>query len=135
MGWPAGFTKQNRINWVEERLQERRAIEHGASGYDMDAAGIPDRISLMVWLARERDGRSWQQVAIKYFPEYKGLRTKTAGISKARRAHLAVENGPDPRKYFKFRMDQIVQDVFGCSPEDFKRYINSIRVSGRKPRC
>ncbi len=132
MGWPAGWSRADQIRWVEMRLMERRAIEEkGVQGYDLDAAGIPDRVSLEIWLAKERDDLSWQQIAQKYKPAlYK--RSKAAAMSSVRRAHEAVDNSPNPRKKFRYDMDQIVRDVFGCSPQDFKKYISSIRVSRLK---
>ena len=88
MGWP----KEDRIRWVEWRLKERIAKESGRyADRDLSAEGVPDRISLEVWLAKERDGLSWQQIVIKYFPQYVGRRQKSAGMSKARRVHGLVK--------------------------------------------
>src|SRR5579863_2199374 len=61
--WPKG----DRIRWVEERLRERGAKEIGhLSHRDLDTEGVPDRTSLEVWLAKERDGSSWQEIVIQY---------------------------------------------------------------------
>ena len=128
----AGWSKEHRIRWVEQRLLERRAKEKGRIEDDLDAMGIPDSTSLEVWLAKERDGLSWQQIVIKYYPQYRKSTIKTAGISKARRAYMSVENSPDRKKSFKHGMDETIQDLFGCSPQDFKRYIDSIRYKRRK---
>src|SRR5439155_15248328 len=93
MGWP----KEDRIRWVEWRLKERIAKESGRhADRDLDAEGIPDRITLEVWLAKERDGLSWQQIAIKYFPQYTHDGQKSAGVSKARRVYMLVERAVSP---------------------------------------
>jgi hypothetical protein len=87
MAWP----KEDLIRWVEWRLRERLTKESGRDpGRDLDAEGVPDRISLEVWLAKERDGLSWQQIVIKYFPQYLKRAQKSAGISKASVWVLAV---------------------------------------------
>jgi len=124
--WP-GFSKDDKIRWVEERLRDRQAAAAGLVADDLDAKGIPDAVSLQVWLAKERDGLSWQQIAIKHYPNYKN--PKLGGVSKARRAYRAVERSPEPKRAFKHLMEERIQELFGCSPEDFKRYIDSIRIN------
>jgi hypothetical protein len=130
-----GWSKQDLIRWVEQRLRERRAKEAGKFTDDLDAKGIPDTKSLQVWLAKERDGLSWQQIVIKYYREYRSPGDiKVAGISKARRAYMLVARRLEPtaRQGFRYHMDETIRQVFGCSPEDFKRYINSIRTDRRR---
>ena len=131
-----GWSKKDLIRWVEQRLLERRAKEAGKISDDLDAQGIPDRTSLEVWLAKERDGRSWQQIVIKYYPHYRkrtASAIKTAGISKARRTYILVARRMEPtaRQQFLYAMDRTIREVFGCTPEDFKRYLNSIRIDKR----
>ena len=130
-----GWSKENRIRWVEERLRDRRAKETGKIPDDLEAQGIPDMPSLLVWLAKERDGLSWQQIAIKYYPQYrKPGAIKAAGISKARRAHTLVQRRLEPtiRQSFRYTMDKAIRELFDCTPEDFKRYLNSIRIDKRR---
>jgi hypothetical protein len=138
--WP----QKDRIRWVECRLQDRIRAEQqkqeGRHEFDpdyeneLDATDIPDRRSLEVWLAKERDGHSWQQIVIKFFPEIPAGQRKTAGISKARRAHALVERRLEPTRKEALRryLDACVQDLFQCTPQDFKRYLDSIGT--RKPK-
>jgi len=129
-----GWSKEDLIRWVEQRLVERRTKEAGKISGELDAQGIPDTTSLEVWLAKERDGLSWQQIAIKYYPQYREHSAiKTAGVSKARRAYMLVARRLEPtaRQRFQYAMDRTIRDVFSCTPEDFKRYLNSIRVDKR----
>jgi hypothetical protein len=130
MVWP----KEDRIRWVEWRRNERLSETAGRNPQrDLDAEGVPDRLSLEVWLAKERDGLSWQQVVIKYFPEYKGREKRPAGISKARRVCMLVERAlsPTPKRAAKHLLDARIQDLFGCNPEQFKRYLDSIPTRKR----
>jgi hypothetical protein len=130
----SGWSKEDLIRWVEQRLSERRAKEAGEISDDLNAQGIPDATSLEVWLAKERDGLSWQQVVIKHYPQYrKSAGIKTAGISKARRAYILVTRRLEPaaRQRFRYAMDRTIREVFRCTPEDFKRYLNSIRIDKR----
>ncbi len=129
-----GWSKKDLIRWVEQRLLERRAKEAGKISDDLDAQGIPDATSLEVWLAKERDGLSWQQIVIKHYPQHRTPSAiKTAGISKARRAYILVARHLEPtaRQQFLYAMDRTIREVFGCTPEDFKRYLNSIRIDKR----
>src|SRR2546422_11121861 len=124
MRWP----KEDRIRWVEWRLRERIAKESGRSDRDLDAEKVPDRISLQVWLAKERDGLSWQQIVIKYFPQYAEHEKRLAGMSKARRVYMLVERALEPKKKESVRriLDSRIQSLFGCTPEQFKKYLDSI---------
>jgi hypothetical protein len=125
-----GWSKEDFVRWVEQRLRERE----GRAELDvLDSQGIPDELNLRVWLAKERDGQSWQQIAIKYFPQY-GSAVKSAGMSKARRAYEVVARRLEPtaRQRFTYHMESVIREVFSCTPEDFKRYLNSIRVDRRR---
>ena len=126
----SGWSKEDFIRWVEQRLRER---EGSVDPDSLDSQGIPDELSLRVWLAKERDGQSWQQIAIKYFPHY-GSAVKSAGMSKARRAYAMVGRRLEPtaRQRFTYHMESVIRKVFSCTPEDFKRYLNSIRVDKRR---
>lgn len=136
----SGWSKEDYIRWVEHRLRERCAADKvPEDDLDakriLDAKGIPDAKSLEVWLAKERDGLSWQQIVIKYYRRQYRTPTaiKTAGISKARRVHRLVTRRfkPTERQSFKYHMEATIREVFGCTPQAFKRYFNSIRIDKR----
>jgi hypothetical protein len=125
MVWP----KEDRVRWVEWRRNERLSDAAGRNpDRDLDAQGVPDLKSLDVWLSKERDGLSWQQVVIKHFPQYDRRGQRSAGVSKARRMYASVERAlsPSPEQAFRDLLDARIEDVFGCSPEQFKRYLDSI---------
>jgi hypothetical protein len=127
MTWPAGWSKDDQIRWMEQRLWERNAEKEGKKIEGLDAKGIPDALSLECWLAKKRDGLSWQEIVIKLYPQYRKSKTSMiAGISKARRDFELAET-PNPKKMFKATMDDTIREVFACSPQQFKKYIDSIR--------
>ncbi len=127
--WP----KKDRIAWVEERLRDR--IAHRA-GYrnDEEVKGIPDQLSLEIWLAKERDELSWQQIVIRCLRKYAKSKQMLAGISRARRAHAAVERALEPteKQILKNYLDDRIEQVFDCTPQVFKEYLESIRMDKRK---
>jgi hypothetical protein len=139
--WP----REDRIRWVEWKIQQRMGAEKEKPGEarefdlnlgrELDKQGIPDRQSLEVWLAKERDDRSWRQIVIKYFPDYVKAKHVAAGISQARRCHAVVERALEPqgRQAIKRLLDARIGELFQCTPETFKRYLNSIKTP-RKPR-
>jgi len=96
----------------------------------LDAEGVPDKQSLGLWLAKERDGLSWQQIATKFFPAYGRKKRKLAGMSKARRVYAIVERALEPsaKEAFRQLMNGQIHELFGCTPEDFKRYLQSIKI-------
>jgi hypothetical protein len=122
--WP----KADRIRWAEWRLREWDSL--GRFSPDRSEDTLPDRKDLEVWLAKERDGKSWQQIVNKHFPEYRRQnRVKTAGISMARRACLRIERAiaPPRKEFMRQLLDERIENVFGCSPDEFRRYILSRR--------
>lgn len=138
--WP----QEDRIRWVEWRLQERIRAENlkqqgQLTDYDpdpeaeLDASGVPDRLSLEIWLAKERDGQSWQQIVIKCFPQYAKGKHIPAGMSKARRMHANVERALEPPRKDALRrhLDATIEGLFHCTPQDFKRYLDSISTRKR----
>jgi hypothetical protein len=132
---PTRWPKHDRIAWVEERLRDRFAARDGRlDGHELDARGVPDQMSLEVWLAKERDGLSWQQIVIKYFPRYIKERQKAAGMSKARRVHMLVNRAlePPPKQSFHDYLGEQIREIFGCTPEEFKAYLDSIRTEKPK---
>ncbi len=129
MGWP----KEDRIRWVEWRRNERLSEAAGRNpGRDLDAEGVPDLQSLEIWLSKERDGFSWQQIVIKHFPQYRRGQ-KSAGVSKARRVFASVERAlsPTPKQLIGSILDARIKRVFGCTPEQFKRYLDAIPTRQR----
>jgi len=117
--WP----KEDRIRWAEWRLREWDSIEAGKRPPEF-ASGLPTREDLNVWLAKERDDLSWQQNAIKHFPQCVG-RSKAAGMSMARRAHKRIEQtiAPSGKKFMNEWLDGHIKELFGCTPEEFKKYL------------
>lgn len=128
MAWP----QEDRIRWVERRLDQRLAHKAGAQGLDPDRDGVPDEISLRIWLDKEREGLSWQQIFNKYFSK-KG-KGKTAGMSQARRCHEAVEKAlsPPEKKVLRMYIEGQIRHLFHCTPEEFKRYLDSIPTRKRR---
>lgn len=131
MDWP----KEDRVRWVEWRRNERLSAAAGRNpGRDLDAEGVPDLQSLEVWLSKERDGRSWQQIVIKHFPHYDRRGQRSAGISKARRVYASVERAlsPSSKQLAGSILDARIKQVFGCSPEQFKVYLDAIPTRKRR---
>ena len=123
MTWP----KADRIRWVECRLQEWSSLKSGRREPDPEfERSVPAVKDLEVFLAKERDELSWQQIAVKHFPEC-ARRSKAAGMSMARRAHKRIEEAiaPPRKKFLKMRIESRIEELFGCKPEDFKRYLRS----------
>jgi hypothetical protein len=91
---------------------------------------------LEVWLAKERDGRSWQQIVIEYLPDYLSKNAKTAGISLARRIVETVERelNPRPSESLKHWLDGRIEELFHCTPQQFKRYLDGISARQTKKR-
>lgn len=111
--WPI----EDRIRWVEQRLREWESVRRGSRSADPQFVGcLPVRKDLEVWLAKERDGLSWQQIAIKYLRQ-----SGMAALSKTRRAHARVERAIAPsRKELQWGwLDGRIREVFGCTPEQF----------------
>ena len=129
------WSKEDRIRWVEWRRNERLSDAAGRNpNRDLDAAGVPDLQSLDVWLSKERDGLSWQQVVNKHFRQYGRRGQLSAGISKARRVYASVERArsPSPEQARRHILDARIKRLFGCSPEQFKRYLESIPTRKRR---
>jgi hypothetical protein len=85
---------------------------------------LPTKENLNVWLAKERDRLSWQQIAIKHFPHCV-CRSKAAGLSMARRAHKRIEEAisPSHKDFLNQWLDARIETLFGCTPEEFKKYL------------
>jgi hypothetical protein len=117
--WP----KEDCIRWVEWRLNEWNSVESERRPREFTRT-LPAKLDLYVYLAKERDQLSWQQVAIKYFPELL-KRSKAAAISAARRAHERIEQAiaPSEKEFLTQWLDSRIKDLFQCTPEDFKKYI------------
>jgi hypothetical protein len=129
--WP----RDDRVRWIEKRLQERIAFESEEGLKDWVVLGHDlARRDLEVWLAKERDGLSWQQIAIKHFPEYKKTQLKSAGMSKARRTYDLVERALEPsaEESVERHIEVSLKDVFGGTPSQFKKYVEGIRTRKRR---
>ena len=71
------WSREHLIRWVDTRVQ--RCIA------GVSEQGRPERVDLEIWLAKVRDGLSWQQIALKFFTS-----KDAASMSKARRAYERV---------------------------------------------
>ena|ERR1035438_8448490 len=124
-------SSKDQIRWVESRLRERIAFEQGQFPEWRQLQSAQSRENLEIWLAKERDGRSWQQIVIKHFPEYlrPGGLGKTAGMSKARRVYNAVQRelNPTDEEVLRDWLDSKIEELFGVRPEVFKKYVHNIR--------
>ena len=130
-GWVVDLTwpKKDRIQWAEQRLLEWESLAAGRRAPDPKfERRLPARKDLEVWLAKEREELSWQQVVIKYFPEYLNRgKGKTAGVSTARRAHQRIEEAraPSRKQYLRSWLDGSIEELFRCTPDEFRSYILS----------
>jgi hypothetical protein len=102
------WEKQHLINWIETR------VIRGIGG--VPEAGRPERIDLEIWLAKVRDGLSWQQIALKFFTS-----KNSASLSKARRAYERVQRShpgvkqkarkrPGPSQRLRSRIWEAIRD-------------------------
>ncbi len=117
--WP----KDDKINWVQWELRRAR---HGGGPVTI----LADRpVDLEVWLAKERDGRSWRQLALAHFPK---LKTE-AGRSEARRSHARVQDYLEGRwvesqDQKTKRLRHTIEEYFGVTTEEFRMFILKGRV-------
>jgi hypothetical protein len=122
------------IRWVECRLQERIDFDAGKLPNWVQLSCVLPRLSLEVWLAKKRDKKSWQQIVIQYLPDYLSKKAKMAGISQARRVFEAVERelNPKPSESLKQWLDGRIGELFHCTPEQFKKYLDGISARQTK---
>ena len=118
-GWP----KKDKISWVEWELRRAR---HGG-GVVTHLAERP--VDLEVWLAKERDGKSWREVAHAHFPK---LNTE-AGRSEARRSYGRVhdyveERWVESREQKTKRLRQMIEEQFGVTVDEFRLFILKGRI-------
>jgi hypothetical protein len=117
--WP----KKDKINWVEWELRRAR---HGGGPLTV----LADRpVDLDVWLAKERDGKSWREIADAHFPK----QATEAGRSEARRSHARVqdyleERWIESREQKTKRLRQMLEEQFGVSVEEFRMFILQGRI-------
>jgi hypothetical protein len=71
------WVKEHLIRWIETRVQRCIAGVH--------EEGRPERIDLEIWLAKEKDELSWNQIALTFFTS-----KNAASLSNARRAYDRV---------------------------------------------
>jgi hypothetical protein len=119
LSWP----KKDKVSWVEWRLREWESVKSGRRNDPHFAAGLPNELDLRIWLAKEREGHSWQEIANKYL---RGLRlSKPAAISAVRRAHDRIENAiaPSKKQLLYMSLDSQIRRLFGCSPDEFRKYL------------
>lgn len=119
--WP----KEDEIRWVEWELRRAR---HGADWEKSAIAEYP--LDLEVWLAKERDKKSWKQIGDQLYS--KRMRPE-ARRSEARRAHNRVERylgNPNAPEFYEHQLRRLILEKFGVSAEAFRTFI----LKGRLPR-
>jgi len=119
--WP----KEDEIRWVEWELRRAR---HGADWEKSAIAQYP--IDLEIWLAKERDKRSWQEIGNQFYG--KQLKPE-ARRSEARRGYERVErylNNPNSPEFYEHRLRKLISEQFGVSAEAFRTFI----LKGHLPR-
>ena len=119
--WP----KEDEIRWVEYELLRAR---HGSEREKSPIADNP--AELEVWLAKKRDNQSWKQIGDRVYP--KRMKPE-ARRSEARRAYDRVERylkDPNAREFQGHYLKKRIQEVFGVSANDFRKYI----LEGHFPR-
>jgi hypothetical protein len=121
--WP----KKDKVNWVEWELRRAR---HGG-GPVTHLADQP--VDLEVWLAKERDGKSWREIADAQFPK---LKTE-AGRSEARRSHVRVQDYLENRwvesqDQKTTRLRQMIEEQFEVTAEEFRTFVLKGRVRRTK---
>ena len=114
MRWP----KEEEVRWVEWELRRAR---HGA---DWEKSAIAEHpVELEVWLAKERDKQSWKQIGDRL---YSRRMRPEARRSEARRAYDRVERylkDPNATEFQGHRLNQLIQQTFGISGQDFRTFI------------
>ena len=135
---PAGWSKEDEIRWVENRVWDQKKERRYSRS-------IPEAQDLEIWLAKERDRLSWNQIALKYFPEsYKpSARENWSAVNKARRAYERVQRYLNPTQQealqkmvdeHKQRIrigDLPVEVLYNCSPDYFEEHVLRRRQSKR----
>ena len=122
MPWP----KEDEIRWVEWELRRAR---YGADWEKSAIAECPR--DLEIWLAKERDKKSWREIGDLYFS---GARMKLeARRSEARRAYNRIKrylNNPNAPEFYEHKLRQLILERFGVSAEAFRTFI----LKGHLPR-
>ena len=112
--WP----KEDEVRWVDWELRRSR---HGA---EWEKSAIAhDQVGLEVWLAKVRDGQSWKQIGDRF---YSKRMKPEARRSEARRAYDRVERylaNPDASEFQGHRLNQLIQQTFGVSTQEFRTFI------------
>jgi hypothetical protein len=112
--WP----KEDEVRWVDWELRRAR---HGA---EWEKSAIAhDQIGLEVWLAKVRDQESWKQIGDRFYS--KSMKPE-ARRSEARRAYDRVErylDNPDASEFQGHRLNQLIQQTFGVSAQEFRTFI------------
>jgi hypothetical protein len=116
------FPKDDEIRFIELEL---RCAELGQVGH----WPLRERpVDLQVWLARSRDGKSWQAIGDEFFPTVKD----EARRSEARRAYARVErvrDDVDGRETLLHNLRAQIEEVFGVTAEDFRNFIKTGRLT------
>jgi hypothetical protein len=122
MHWP----KEDEIRWVEHELMRAR---FGDEWQKSPIAGNP--IDLEIWLAREKEKKSWKQIGDQFFKKAK--MKPEARRSEARRSCGRVQrymDNPNAREFQVHHLKRLVTETFGVSVEDFRFFV----LHGRLPK-
>lgn len=116
------FPKVDEIRYIEFQL---RRAESGEVGH----SPLRERpVDLRIWLARSRDGKSWQAIGDEFFPKAK----PEAQRSESRRAYARVErvrDNVDGQATLLYDLRARIEEVFGVSADDFRTFIKTGRVT------
>jgi hypothetical protein len=120
------WRREEVISWVESELRRAR--------FDQDWQKSPighDPQALEVWLAKERDKKSWKEIGDRYY-RTRGSKPETRRL-RARRAHGRVHRyleDPNAVEFQEHRLRQVITEQFGVSIDAFRAFI----LKGHLPR-
>jgi plasmid stabilization system protein ParE len=122
--FPKKTAREHQISWVEYELLRAK---HGA---EWEKSAIAERpTDLEIWLAKEKDNKSWKAIGDFYFRRSK----PEARRSEARRARDRVERylrNPNAPEFYEHELRQLILERFNVSAEAFRAFI----LKGHLPR-
>ena len=122
MRWP----KHDEISWIEHELMRAK---FGQATQRSPLA----RTDLEIWLAREKEKKSWKEIGDHAFNKAKMKRE--ARRSEARRSYERVERyfeNPNAREFQVHYLRRRIAETFGVSAEDFRFFILHDRLPRSK---
>ena len=116
------FPKADEIRFIEFELRRAKSGQVGHSP-------LRERpVDLEIWLAKTRDGKSWQAIGDEFFQTAK----PEAQRSEARRAYARVERvreNVDGQATLLYDLRARIEEVFGVSADDFRTFVKTGRVN------